>query len=421
MSYKNLANKILAGVFSLFLLSIWLRHVYKDILMIEMFYAVMEAALVGGIADWFAITAIFRKPLGFPWHTALIPRHRDRLILAITDMIEQDLLSIKSIKKRVDGVCFVAIMIDWIDHKDGKPFLKGLLEQYSRDLMMKIDIPAVAGYVENFIKAKMIEMKITPQIQAFTKWGLEQGKDKDVMLFILDELIHIVKKPDTRRVIYRYMEGIKQSQTKSLLEKAVIWIGEQTNSVNVSDAADALYEELLITLQEMKNPEHILRKWIHGKLIGIANRPVDEIPWADELEHWKTALVEGAELTDIVISLTENVMEQASTSAHVHLLEWIYSQANQHWDRFKTDGEMQNWLEDRIKQAIFQLIENEHYLIGTIVQEVLGTFTDEDLNRFIEEKAGNDLQWIRINGCIIGAFVGGIIFAASMIQNWFGK
>ena len=107
MNYKNIANKILALVFSLFLLSIWFRYIYRDVLVVEMFYTIMEAAFVGGVADWFAITAIFKRPLGFPWHTELIPRHRDRVILAIGNMIEQDLLSIKSIKQRVNSVCFV--------------------------------------------------------------------------------------------------------------------------------------------------------------------------------------------------------------------------------------------------------------------------------------------------------------------------
>ena len=76
MNYKNMANKILALVFCLFLLAIWLRVTYRHIPAVEMFYTAMEGALVGGIADWFAITAIFTKPLGFPWHTALLPRHR---------------------------------------------------------------------------------------------------------------------------------------------------------------------------------------------------------------------------------------------------------------------------------------------------------------------------------------------------------
>lgn len=423
-----MANKILILVFGLFLLSIWLKYAYRDMQATVMFYTVMEGALVGGIADWFAITAIFKKPLGFPWHTALIPRHRDRVILAIGGMIEQDLLSVKSIKKRVGTVCFVELMIDWVDHKGGRLFLKRLLDKHSREMILKIDHPIVATYVENFIKNKIRNMKITPLVKKLTKWGVEQEKDEYLVVLILDELINKIQHPHTKKNICKYIEKIKQENTRSLLEKAVIWIGEQTNSVNVSDATEALYQELLHILQEMKDPEHILHQWIHTKLIEIVNQPDHETPWSDEIEDWKAVVTERVELTEMVITLTQNFMEKLSTSTHTHLLNWIYDQADQHWQRFKIDDEMQDWLEIRIKQSIFELVENEHYLIGTVVQEVLGNFSDQDLNSFIEDKAGDDLQWIRINGCIVGGGVGFILYVflhyfydqhiVAMIQTW---
>ena len=266
------------------------------------------------------------------------------------------------------------------------------------------------GYLENFIKTKVREIKITPLCRNLTKWGLEQEKDEYLILFILDELIKRMERPDTKKAIYQYVKELKEAKTKSLLEKTVIWIGEQTNSVNVSDATDALYKEIVHSLQEMKNSEHVLHKWIHAKLIEIISQPDDEIPWADEIEKWKIAWIDRIELTEILGHFAEKFIEKISTSTHNHLLEWGYSQANQHWMRFKSNDEMQQWLEIRIKQAVIELVENEHHLIGTLVQEVLNTFTDEDLNRFIEDKAGGDLQWIRINGCIVGAIVGLIMF-----------
>jgi len=405
-----MANKILTLVFSLFLVAVWLRYSYGHTPALNMFYTAMEGALVGGIADWFAITAIFKKPLGFPWHTALIPRHRDRVIQAIGDMIEQDLLSVKSIKKRVDTVCFVELIIDWIDHKGGKQLLENLLEAHSKDMIKNIDPAVLVGYVENFIKTKIKETKLTPICRELMKWGLEQEKDEQMVIFILDELIKRIQRPDTKKAIYHYLKDIKHEKTRSLLEKAVVWIGEQTNSVNVSDATEALYEELLYVLEEIKNPHHIMHQWIHGKLIAVANKPDSEFPGADEMEQWKVVVAERVELTEMVRHLTDNLINKLSTATHTHLLDWVYSQADQHWQRFKTDSEMQQWLEVRIKQALVELVEKEHYLIGTIVQEVLSSFTDQDLNHFIEDKAGDDLQWIRINGCIVGAAVGLIIF-----------
>ncbi len=404
-----MANKILAFIVILFLLSIYLRYIYKDLLVIKIFCAVVEAALVGGIADWFAITAIFRKPLGFPWHTALIPRHRGRVILAIRDMIANDLLSAQSIQKRVNEVHFVTLLIRWVDRGNGKQFLQTVVEKHSRDMIMSIDASALSESISNFIKNKFREIKTIPQMKIWIKWGLQHGKDQYVITLLIDALINRIQKPDTKRVIYQYIDNIKQEKSKSLLEKVVIWIGEQTNSLSVADATETVYKELLTLLQDMKNPEHILYQWIQKKIIKFANQPDQKFPSLNRIERWKIAMIESVEFTEIIKSCTESFIEKASTSAHSGLLSLIYSQADQHWERFKSDDEMQQWLEVRIKQAMLQLIDGEHYLIGKVIEEVLGKFTDEDLNTFIEEKAGDDLQWIRINGCIVGAMVGLII------------
>lgn len=429
MNYKNIANKILAFVFMLFFLSIYLRYIYKDLLVVKIFSDVVEAALVGGIADWFAITAIFRKPLGFPWHTALIPRHRERVIFAIRDMIANDLLSAQSIKKRVNEIHFVTLLIRWVDRENGKQFLQTVVEKHSRHMIMKIDAPALAESLSHFIKNKVRQVKTISQIKILIRWGLQHEKDQYVIALLIDALINRIQEPDTKQVIYQYIDNIKQEKSKSLLEKVVIWIGEQTNSLNVADAADTVYQELLTILQEMKNPEHILYQWIQKKIIKFANQPEPNVLSLDRIDRWKIAMLESEEFTEIIKNCTEILIEKASTSAHNDLLGWIYSQADQHWERFKNDDEMQQWLEVRIKQAMLQLIDGEHYLIGKVIGEVLGKFTDEDLNTFIEEKAGDDLQWIRINGCIVGAMVGMIISLflhyfyepsiVPVVQEWF--
>jgi len=404
-----MANKILAFVFMLFFLSIYLRYIYKELLIVKIFCDVVEAALVGGIADWFAITAIFRKPLGFPWHTALIPRHRERVILAIRDMIANDLLSAQSIKKRVNEIHFVTLLIRWVDKENGKKILQTVVEKHSRDMIMNIDAPALAESISNFIKNKVRQIKTISQMKILIKWGLQHGKEQYVIILLIDALMDRIQKPDTKQVIYQYIDNIKQEKGKSLLEKVVIWIGEQTNSLNVADATETVYNELLTLLQDMKNPEHILYQWIQKKIIKVANQPEQNFPSLNRIERWKMAILESREFTEIIKNCTESFIEKASISAHNDLLDWIYSQADQHWERFKSDDEMQQWLEVRIKQAMLQLIDGEHYLIGKVIEEVLGKFTDEDLNTFIEEKAGDDLQWIRINGCIVGAMVGLII------------
>ena len=92
MDRKNMANKVLAGFFLMFVLASILKYFYKESLAVQLFGFVSEAAVVGGVADWFAVTALFRKPLGFPWHTAVITRHRGRVISGREELLDFEVL-----------------------------------------------------------------------------------------------------------------------------------------------------------------------------------------------------------------------------------------------------------------------------------------------------------------------------------------
>lgn len=429
MNNKSIANQILLLVFLLFLLSAGLKHYYKDIFAVEMLFAVMEAALVGGIADWFAITALFKKPLGFPWHTALIPRHRQKVIRSIRNMIDQDLLTVQSIKKRVESSCFVTLLIGFVDHERGREFIRSSLERFGKDMISKLDIRDFVNLMEGFIRKEIKNIDLISQMNNVARWLLENDRARVLTMYIVDELINQLDKNEAKRNIYQYLEEMTQTKNRSPLERAFIWLGEQTNSVSLSDATDAFYAEILAILQEIKKPDHIIHNKIHENLTAIAEAPEKNYTWLEQVENWKMTLATEVELGDAVIHVSENFLKTTNPQLSPQLIDWIYTQMDRYWMFFKGNIELQEWLEVRIKQVIYELIEKEHYIIGEIVQRVLGEFNDDKLNRFVEEKAGDDLQWIRINGSIVGGIVGLLMFfflryvydpyVVPIIQSWF--
>jgi len=410
MDRKNMANKVLTGFFLLFVLSSVLKYFYKELLAVQYLCFVAEAAVVGGVADWFAVTALFRKPLGFPWHTALITRHRGQVISAMADMIQNELLSIQSIKERVDKISFVSLLIDWIENKEGKLLLKNLFSKHSRDALADINVMAVAVYVDDMLKKKVREMELTSHVKIATLWAVENNKDEQVVSSIIDECINAVETSETRQWIYNLLVKIKEKQTQSILEKAVFWLAKQTDSINLWEATDAVYEELLAILYDAKQTDHMVYKWIHGKLLEIINQLDSPSCWSEAIEDWKEAVVKEINVTQFVTDFTQIALESTRDSSKSPIFLWLYAQIQNYWDDFTRNQQAQTWLEAGIKQAVFTLIENEHQLISTVVKSVFNTFSDDDLNQFIADKAGDDLQWIRINGCVVGALVGLMLF-----------
>lgn len=429
MKNKNKANQILLIVFVLFLIAIGLKYYYKDKVIVEMFFAIMEAALIGGIADWFAITALFKKPLGFPWHTALIPRHREKVIKSIRNMIDQELLTVESIQRRVDNSCFVSLLIGFVENKRGKELLRSSLERFWKDILSKLDIRDIVSHLDGFIRKEIKNINLVSKVKYVIRWLLENQRAQILTIYIVEELINQLDRAETKQIVYRYLEDLTQTKIRSPLERAFIWLGEQTNSVSLSDATDAFYGELLTILQEVKNPEHILHAGIYKKLTALLEQPEMDFIWLEQMESWKITLATDVELSDKVIHMVENFVETTNPQLYSQLVDWIYRQIDRYWEFFKENSEIQEWLEVRIKLVIHQFIEKEHYVIGEIVERVLSEFTNDKLNRFVEDKAGDDLQWIRINGSVVGGIVGLIMFlflhyfydpyVIPMIQSWF--
>jgi len=406
MDRRNMANKVLAGFFILFVLASVLKYFYKGSLAVQLLSFVTEAAVVGGVADWFAVTALFRKPLGFSWHTALITRHRGRVISAMADMIEYELLSIQSIKERVDKICFVSLLIDWVENNDGKLLLKNLFSKHSGDVLAGIDGEALVLYLDDMLKSKVRKIMLAPHIKIATKWAVEHNKYEQAVSCIVDECINMVQKHETKQLIYHQLLKIRDEQTKSIFEKAIFWLAEQTDSINLSEAADAVYEELLAILSEAKHPDHILYKWVHAKLLEMIDQLESPGSWSEAIEEWKQTVVTDMDVTQFVTNFIQLTLEAVRHSSNSPILLWLYEQVQNYWDDFTKNQQAQTWLEVGIKQAVHKLIEKEHQLIGVIVKNVLNTFSDDNLNQFIEDKAGDDLQWIRINGCVVGSIVG---------------
>ena len=423
LSNRRLANRFLLVGFVLFLLFATLRVIWPDSLWIRAVLALVEAALVGGIADWFAVTALFRKPLGFPWHTALIPRNRAQLVEATAQMVQNELVSATALQHRLAGVRFMDLFVELMERRSVQMMLGNLILRLVREGMRRLDPPVMARQLEAVLKRYGADLKLTPLLTEAGQWALTNKKDEQLLDFLLVELSRQANQPATRQHIFRYLEARKTAAGEaSLLNRLVIWLGEQTNALNVGEAADVLTRQLLVTLERLRDPDCESRQWIRGRLSGILEELGNRPEWQAALDTWKDNILEKTSLEEPLTHLLEAVRDAvapqlqppdglaAGSGAASPLTLWALAQLERYWHSFKTNRELQDWMETYVKEAVHKLVETEHAIIGVIVKDALNSLSDEDLNRFVEDKAGDDLQWIRINGSVVGAAVGLVLF-----------
>lgn len=416
MNYRKKANITLTAVFVLFLGAAVLNHMSPHIFGIRLLYFVSEAALVGGLADWFAVTAIFKKPLGWGYHTALIPRNREKVIEAVASIVQTELLRMDLIRQKIERVPFIDGLIQYVEKEGGTVYLTDKFSAYIRRYVEKQEPVFLAEKLAEFLRQKAKTWNLAPRVQAVGQWALRQGYIDQGLDRLAEGLWEKAAEEETRQAIVCYLEGIKEEKLVNggALLRTLMGFAETSDGLNLDEAADALQVELLLTLRKLKDPKDPLRV----SLKDILLKTIEELAMDDRLvkqiEQWKEDVLTDAlfrEFLETIIQAVLKVVVSPSTPSEPNVLHHaVQPYVERYWVSVQENIELREGINSFIADTLCQVIQNEHDIIGCMVKETLASYTDQDLNQFIEEKAGNDLQWIRINGSMIGGVVGLSLF-----------
>jgi uncharacterized membrane-anchored protein YjiN (DUF445 family) len=119
-------------------------------------------------------------------------------------------------------------------------------------------------------------------------------------------------------------------------------------------------------------------------------------------------LLAGQELGKLLAEMVASLL--AAGAASPGIAHWMGVQTVDMWEYVKTHAELQEWLNNKLKTVLVELLDVEQQLAAIVVEEALQKMSDEALSQFVEDKAGEDLAWIRINGSVVGAIVGLFLF-----------
>jgi len=416
MNYHRKANIILAAVFLFFLGAAVLKYINPEHFGIRLLFFVSEAALVGGIADWFAVTAIFKKPLGWGYHTAIIPRNREKVIEAVATIVQKELLNVNIIRKKIERIPLIEGLLLRVEKVGGSVYLSDQLLNYLRRYAEKQEPAQLAEKLAVFIRPIAKTWNLAPRVQSISGWALEHGYMDQGLDRLAEGLWDKAAEGETRNIILRYLEEIKEEKVSNggSMFRTLMGFVEMSDGLNLDEAADTLQVELLLSLRKLRDPLDPLRIRLKEILLNILVELESDTQFSAQIEQWKEDVLRDVIFTRFLESMLEEALKIAkspSTPTDPSVLyPAIYPVVEKYWLSIQHNSELKTRLNSFLVDTLCQVIQNEHDLIGGMVRETLAAYTDQDLNRFVEEKAGNDLQWIRINGSMIGGSVGLFLF-----------
>ena len=382
---------------------------------IDLLQGGFEAGLVGGLADWFAVTALFRHPLGIPIpHTALLPKNRERMTNALVSTVKKDWLSKESIQAKIRQVEFTNLFISKIEKElDTDAFQKGLVKLIKK-MIGYIDVEKLTPVVKEQLVATAGKFDMGNILQVFSDHLLKGKFDERVLDHALKKAEKWLRSDETSyRLGAVSMNMLNKIEVDGILQFALNSIRNLLSEEKLGSIVKKLLLNGVHSLQDErdKNREALL-DYIRNELKDIsANKEL-----LDGIENWKNELIANWEpdqaitktLSQFQQSTLELIEEESFIDTYLiplvkHVLENIKEQNNKvdHW----------------IQNQIYILVENNHEQIGHLVQENLDKLDTETLIDMMENNIGKDLQWIRVNGAVCGFIIGIILTGIQTIAS----
>ena len=372
------------------------------------------AATIGGLADWFAVTAIFRRPLGIAYRTDILRRNRPRIMEAIVRFASEDLLSTENIMKVIREQDTAALMVDYIQHRGGRERVREVASQVLLRGINALDTDRVARELAPSIRDGLQSLPLENILMDLVRLLAEEKHSRGILHSMLTIGQEVLAAPAFQQVMLSHI---------SLLRKE--YEGDSAGRAFVLELMDLSDEKMLAILNEKMQNQ--LQELLSGQTQSYASLKAGLETMLmnfsrDEslhklLKEWKDNLVGKLELEPLL----SRWLEANVKGDEPFWLPGLRSFVDSNLDSFVNSAEMQQRFDAKLKDFLEAELAKHHRLIPGIIRERLEEFSDDELVEFVEDKVQDDLQMIRINGAIVGALVGmGLYILVTLAERMWG-
>ncbi|WBV51471.1 DUF445 domain-containing protein [Chryseobacterium gambrini] len=360
--------------------------------------AFSEAAMVGALADWFAVTALFRHPLGLPIpHTNLIENSKQKLGDNLGNFVVTNFLSPENIRPYIQKLKISNFVGEWLGKEKNQDVLLKNLSDIVLDILNKLD----DSEVSRFISKKVSEMTDNIKLNAILGSGINYLLDKNDHQRIITNLSSQIK-----NYIAENDEMIKDRVKKGSYTFIPAFVDNKIADKITSGLSD-FFKEI------EQDPNHEIRNLITQKIYDFSNELKQDPKWEEEFKNIKNDLLKNDKLNeysnDIWISI-KNTLTKELQDDESSLKKYLSKNLNEFSQNLKNDENFQKKIDDWVRVTAYKYILKNTHQFGNLISSTVGNWQGKELSEKLELEVGKDLQFIRVNGTIVGGLVGLIIY-----------
>lgn len=395
---KIVATSVLGVLAVIFVLAFIFQNDYPWLSYVR---AAAEGGMVGALADWFAVTALFRHPMGVPIpHTAIIPRKKDQLGAALGTFFQQNFLESEVMAERLRGLKLAGRVGGWLRQPENSARVAAETAHAASGVLRATDDVAVQDLISTLVRDHMIAPDWSPTLASVLDNVLDAGHHR----------------PTFDLALQRATDWVTENRSlfiSAVRSRSPHWVPEMVDR----KLGERVHTEALNYLDAVKHDEqHELRRSVDAWLHQLAADMRDDNATRAKVEDLKVSLFNDPRIAELAsqawATAKSGLLEQlADPESDLHRA--LVSAIGDLGTRLQTDETLSARVDAMAQDAAEQIATRYGPELVNIIGETIHRWDGSEAARTIELYAGRDLQFIRINGSIIGALAGLAIYTLS--------
>ena len=392
---KAIAVGALVFMAIVFVIAFWLQSRYPWLGYVR---AAAEGGMVGALADWFAVTALFRRPLGLPIpHTAIIPNRKDEIGRTLGEFVETNFLEGSVVRTKLASMAVAHRAGEWLQHPshaervaaEGASIATGILKALSDD--------DVRDLITDLAREHLVDPEWGPPAGAWLEKIVEADAHHSAVDLAAD-------------TVAAWLEANAASFTGLVSRRLPGWVPKLAHRF----VDDTVYHEAIKFVRAVQaDPRHPARLAIDGYLGRLAvNLQEDPITRA-KLENAKASLFDSprvgalaAEAWNTAKAGLLTALDDPQSGLRVRAAQAVQEVG----ERLTTDAALRQRVDTWVSDAAVFLVDRYRHDIASIITDTVERWDPGETTEKIELMVGRDLQYIRLNGTVVGALAGLAIF-----------
>ena len=417
----NKADAALISSALFFLLALYLHLHLPSAFWTDGLLMVSEAALVGGVADWFAVTALFRRPLGFPYHTAILPRRRDSFIHAIVVMVQKEFFSRRKIFRHIEKIHLFPMLQEFLHKEATETRMTGTVLHFIRASFLRKKNKKAIAYLAERLKGILLREDPSELMNRFDALFRTNEWDRKALVRISHLLAQEVSTEETQQSI---RDALAELEREKIGDGFLSRLLEVTNTVNLDEGAELIQRHTCHVLNELGREHSPLQEnaiaLLHdcigdlrqdAELLRLAHELQERLACELPIEETLGRLFQGLR-KHFQMDLQREVdpIAEHMPAFYTHLQSILHVEYQHMLFLIEERSELQKIITKVLYDLLARSALHAQTLVGVIVGNVLSRLTDEELNHLVYDKVEEDLLWIRVNGSLVGGCIGLFLF-----------